>query len=162
MARSCPLCENQPLRPMRAAEVEVDTCPRCHGVWFDRGELERFPDRPSVRAILEAARDAPSRCRCPACGEPLARVVTRACPVDVCIVCEGVWLEAGGFEQLEGVTDLRLAPGPATHAMRCLHCARELSLQEAYAYEGDVYCGLCRPPGASTVSVPAARGSRTG
>ncbi|WNG37073.1 hypothetical protein F0U61_27895 [Archangium violaceum] len=173
MARHCPLCENEPLRPLRVSDVEVDTCPRCHGLWFDRGELERFPDRPPARTFLAAARQAPSRCRrrghpvareqavcptcrsepvaCPSCGSRLGLVVTSACPIDVCPRCEGVWLDAGEFELLEGVTNPQARPAgvvAAASALKCSACKAGLQLRDAFAYEGDVYCARCRPPGA--------------
>jgi Zn-finger nucleic acid-binding protein len=173
MARLCPLCENEPLRPLRVSRVEVDTCARCHGLWFDRGELERFPDRPSVRTFLAVARQAPSRCRrwghlvpaeqtrcarcrsapvsCPGCGSRLARVVTSACPVDVCPRCEGIWLDAGGFERLDGVTNPQAWPAgaaAATSGPRCMACGVGLQGGEVFAYQGDLYCARCGPPGA--------------
>lgn len=177
MARPCPLCENEPLRPLRVSTVEIDTCPRCHGLWFDRGELERFPDRPPARSFLAMKGQTFSRCRrghpvgraeavcptcrseplrCPACTGRLRRVVTSASPVDVCPSCEGVWLDAGAFEALAGVTDTRPPPTPVvvpqsrpspTAAMACSRCGVGLQVSEAYAYDGDVYCGACRPPG---------------
>ncbi|MCY1078195.1 zf-TFIIB domain-containing protein [Archangium lansingense] len=172
MARPCPLCENELLRPLRVSHVEVDTCPRCHGLWFDRGELERFPDRPSARSFLAMKGQTFSRCRksghpvgraeamcptcrsepvrCPACSERLRRVVTSASPVDVCPSCEGVWLDAGAFEALGGVTVIsqpKTRPAPAA-AMECSRCGVGLKVSEAYVYDGDVYCGACRPPGA--------------
>nr|WP_071895944.1 zf-TFIIB domain-containing protein [Cystobacter ferrugineus] len=63
MARPCPLCANESLRPLRVSLVEVGTCVQCHGLWFGRGAWARVPDRPPVRAFLAAARQAPSRCR---------------------------------------------------------------------------------------------------
>lgn len=171
MARPCPLCENELLRPLRVSHVEIDTCARCHGLWFDRGELERFPDRPPVRSFLAMKGQTFSRCRksghpvgraeavcpacrsgpvrCPACGERLRRVVTSASPVDVCPSCEGVWLDAGAFEALGGVTAVVPQPRPAPPAaMACSRCGVGLQVSEAYVYDGEVYCGACRPPGA--------------
>lgn len=109
-----------------ASDVEVDVCGRCQGLWFDRGELERFPDRPSLRPLLATAAQASSRCRkgghlvpramaacatcrseplgCPSCGGRLALVSTRVCTVDLCAHCGGTWLDAGKFEALAGVS----------------------------------------------------------
>lgn len=33
--------------------IEVDTCPRCHGVWLDQGEMEQILRLHRVRAGLE-------------------------------------------------------------------------------------------------------------
>ncbi len=93
-------------------------------MWFDKGELELFPDRPSSRVFLAAARVAPSRCKklqhsvprasaacltcrsapvsCPNCSARLGLVPTPNCVVDVCAQCEGIWLDAGELEALEG------------------------------------------------------------
>lgn len=35
----CPRCD-RPLAPARAGAVSVDVCPRGHGLFFDRGEME--------------------------------------------------------------------------------------------------------------------------
>ena len=42
--RPCPRCGRK-LRALHACEdepVELDHCPRGHGIWFDRGELQSF------------------------------------------------------------------------------------------------------------------------
>ncbi|RKH05237.1 hypothetical protein D7V97_24280 [Corallococcus sp. CA053C] len=136
MARSCPVCPSQPLNAVQASDVEVDLCPRCHGLYFDRGELERFPDRPSLKPLQAAAKQAPSRCRkgghlvpralahcatcrseplgCPGCGARLALVSARVCTVDLCTQCGGTWLDAGKFEALEHATVT--APPPPSKA----------------------------------------------
>jgi Zn-finger nucleic acid-binding protein len=172
MLRHCPLCAHESLRPLRVSTTVVGTCARCHGLWFERGSLERFADRPSARVFREAARRAPSRCRrlhlvpmtraecatcqgapvsCPGCGSRLARVVTSACPVDVCPRCEGIWLDAGGFERLDGVTNPQVWPAgavAATSGPRCMACGVGLQGGEVFAYQGDLYCARCGPPGA--------------
>lgn len=38
----CPLCTDETLRPNYRAGIEIDICPRCRGVWLDRGELDRL------------------------------------------------------------------------------------------------------------------------
>ena len=48
----CPLCIDDVLEPRFHGRVEVDVCPRCRGVWLDRGELEKLVEP------TEAARPA--------------------------------------------------------------------------------------------------------
>ncbi len=95
---------------------------------------------------------------CPSCGSRLAWVVTSACPIDVCPRCEGVWLDAGEFELLEGVTNPQVKPAVAVAAaatlQKCSACGRGLQMRDAFAYEGDVYCARCRPPGAVQLRIP--------
>ncbi|RKG82646.1 TFIIB-type zinc ribbon-containing protein [Corallococcus terminator] len=220
MARSCPVCPSQPLNVVQASDVDVDICPRCHGLFFDRGELERFPDRPSLKPLMGTARNAASRCRagghlvprslancatcrsepvaCPGCGARLGLVSARVCTVDLCVQCGGAWLDAGKFETLEHATveapkaspsgskvgwevapatdggaDPWMAPGataplPPSHSpsggyglsspFGCVQCALPVPVSQAWAWNGDIYCGEHRPKGAvSGASLPKHR-----
>lgn len=38
----CPLCLDSPLEPKYVGATEVDICPKCRGIWLDRGELDRL------------------------------------------------------------------------------------------------------------------------
>ena len=38
---NCPVCE-VPLNMTERAGVEIDYCPKCRGVWLDRGELDKI------------------------------------------------------------------------------------------------------------------------
>ena len=38
----CPLCLDSPLEPKFVGATEVDICPKCRGIWLDRGELDRL------------------------------------------------------------------------------------------------------------------------
>jgi uncharacterized protein len=40
MSLRCPNCESE-MRLNNKYGVEIDHCPRCRGVWLDRGELEK-------------------------------------------------------------------------------------------------------------------------
>lgn len=41
----CPLCLDPDLVIADRQGVEIDYCPRCRGVWLDRGELDKIIDR---------------------------------------------------------------------------------------------------------------------
>ena len=50
----CPLCLDTVLDITFHAGIELDICPRCRGVWLDRGELERIgSDSDSLRPRRE-------------------------------------------------------------------------------------------------------------
>jgi Zn-finger nucleic acid-binding protein len=40
----CPSCMVE-LKIAERQDVEMDYCPQCHGVWLDRGELDKIIDR---------------------------------------------------------------------------------------------------------------------
>ena len=208
-AGNCPICERQALKPITVQSVEIETCSRCGGLWFESGKLQRFPDRPSAKALLPLAQHAPGRCRraghpvaqalmrcatcgsppaeCPSCNLRLAMVLTPACAIDVCVRCEGVWLDAGEFEALRGMAGFATTserrmppspggweiPAPSTPAkdpwlgpgqlqapfkaseipnvrapFSCRQCGASLSVANAWAFDGEIYCEACRPPGA--------------
>ena len=45
---NCPLCIDQTLESMHRQGVEIDVCPKCRGVWLDRGELDRLAADPDT------------------------------------------------------------------------------------------------------------------
>src|SRR5262245_56813591 len=63
-SRACPV-DAQPLRAERVANVAVDRCPSCGGVWLDGGELELV-----TAAAVQAVRRSPEEA-----GDLLATVL---------------------------------------------------------------------------------------
>jgi Zn-finger nucleic acid-binding protein len=53
----CPNCDGS-MQAVQRAGVEFDMCPRCRGVWLDRGELEKLMalEREEAQAIYNAPR----------------------------------------------------------------------------------------------------------
>jgi len=43
----CPV-DNEPLVMAERSGVEIDYCPRCRGVWLDRGELDKIIERSAM------------------------------------------------------------------------------------------------------------------
>jgi uncharacterized protein len=41
----CPVCTEPDLVMSERQGVEIDYCPRCRGVWLDRGELDKIIER---------------------------------------------------------------------------------------------------------------------
>ena len=41
---NCPLCNVELTRSERQG-IEIDSCPKCRGVWLDRGELDKIIER---------------------------------------------------------------------------------------------------------------------
>jgi hypothetical protein len=96
--------------------IEIDRCPRCGGVWLDKGELEVIqesrPDRPAPkdpRSGLSAADDMARQASlppvdCPICSATMLRGeygMTSRIIVDSCPKGHGYWLDRGELEALE-------------------------------------------------------------
>ena len=45
----CPIC-NVPLVMSDRQGIEIDYCPKCRGVWLDRGELDKIIERSMTSA----------------------------------------------------------------------------------------------------------------
>ncbi|MEI2808380.1 MULTISPECIES: zf-TFIIB domain-containing protein [Paracoccaceae] len=48
----CPVDGTQ-LQMMERQGVEIDYCPKCRGVWLDRGELDKIIERATPAALTE-------------------------------------------------------------------------------------------------------------
>lgn len=44
---NCPVCKETSLVISERQGVEIDYCPKCRGVWLDRGELDKIIERSS-------------------------------------------------------------------------------------------------------------------
>jgi len=58
----CPVCPDATLVMTERQSIEVDYCPRCRGVWLDRGELDKLVER-AVPPASPEYRDDPRRDR---------------------------------------------------------------------------------------------------
>ncbi|MBI2750456.1 MAG: zf-TFIIB domain-containing protein [Burkholderiales bacterium] len=41
----CPVCTETQLVMTSRQDIEIDYCPKCRGVWLDRGELDKIIER---------------------------------------------------------------------------------------------------------------------
>lgn len=67
----CPV-DNETLVMADRNGVEIDYCPKCRGVWLDRGELDKIIDRAAGGAPSVAAGPEPVTLREPAMAETRA------------------------------------------------------------------------------------------
>jgi uncharacterized protein len=54
----CPIDDTELVMAERQG-IEIDYCPKCRGVWLDRGELDKIIDRSAQEAAPQAPRFAP-------------------------------------------------------------------------------------------------------
>ncbi len=55
----CPACEDSVLSMTERQGVEIDYCPKCRGVWLDRGELDKIIEKSAVAETAAAPAAAP-------------------------------------------------------------------------------------------------------
>jgi Zn-finger nucleic acid-binding protein len=41
----CPICKEPDLVMADRQGIEIDYCPKCRGIWLDRGELDKIVER---------------------------------------------------------------------------------------------------------------------
>ncbi len=88
--------------------LEVDLCPKCGGLWLDRGEITRAAKLPEaelarLRGLLTGKKGPPpvpteNKAPCPACPGSLSEVVLGAVHVDYCNKCHGLFLDKGELQ----------------------------------------------------------------
>jgi Zn-finger nucleic acid-binding protein len=109
----CPVCK-VPAIVVEYDEIELDYCTRCHGVWFDAGELELLLEAAGLgstgtflESVLgaEAAGVAEKKRRCPICNLKMKKsFIDRqdGKVVDICPDEHGIWFDGGELEHLLG------------------------------------------------------------
>jgi len=91
--------------------VEVDYCPKCLGVWFDKNELALAKDDKDEKlnwVDVDLWRDklkfkvSHGNRACPVCRAGLREVHydNSKVKIDFCKMCQGVWLDRGEFKQI--------------------------------------------------------------
>lgn len=119
----CPVCVAPLMEKVhvegQGSALTLDYCPRCGGLWFERGEVGQLaarkvsslhpyvPDRaerirpPCVECHTPIDRDA-ERCvacgrrntlACPVCDEPMERREHAGLVLDLCKRCHGIWFD---------------------------------------------------------------------
>jgi Zn-finger nucleic acid-binding protein len=102
--RLCPKClDKLRERPLKQSGILVDSCPTCHGLWFDRWELDGHLGGPEIRPPGGAAITDRN---CPTCKYAMTSFTVAGAnvTVDLCEDCKGIWLDAGELKQLEDAT----------------------------------------------------------
>ncbi|MFC1742619.1 zf-TFIIB domain-containing protein [Candidatus Riflebacteria bacterium] len=108
--RLCPQCVDiTPLEKKIQSDknVLIDSCPRCHGTWFDKGEffqLLELNEPATDKNSLTNAR--PTQLSCPVCMDrkllDLRNFDSDLEALFFCPYCKGTWLEKGKFEEYKG------------------------------------------------------------
>ncbi len=104
---------------MKKEEIEtfgpniiIDVCPKCKGIWLDKGELGKLLKDKELTNYLTKHIGTKSRSPmiCPRCGNIMDIEKAEEIEVDVCLTCKGVWLDEGELEKLKETSEKGFEP----------------------------------------------------
>ncbi|PKN45203.1 MAG: hypothetical protein CVU59_09725 [Deltaproteobacteria bacterium HGW-Deltaproteobacteria-17] len=118
MVMKCPYNEIDLVKEVYEADVEIDKCPKCRGIWLDAGELEKIQQTQEIdySSRLKAAINADAAkfnhgrqldeasLTCPSCAATMEKQehgFNKWIVIDFCPQCRGIWLDEGELEALE-------------------------------------------------------------
>lgn len=107
--RTCPVCAVE-LLEMPLLHENIDRCPTCNGIFFDKGELESVLHivdllervelaEPDIETLTDEERAR--TLACPADGTAMAKRDYGAAVLDACPACDGTWLDGGEIAALK-------------------------------------------------------------
>lgn len=122
--RMCPRCKVE-LEKRQYKGVQVDECKNCHGIFFDRGELERARDNADqdlrwldfvLFNVSDLKKFTQDQVDCPKCGSTMEALQYAGSSVILskCANCQGVWLDKGEFEKIVVYLEKLVASLPAS------------------------------------------------
>ncbi len=108
--RKCPKCSGS-LKPVNYAQIEVDRCVKCQGIWFDSLEAETLKEIEGSEILDTGNPEAGNKLDrldgdicCPRCGKKMMRMLDidqHSIWYEKCLNCHGVWLDAGEFRKFK-------------------------------------------------------------
>ena len=106
MKRDCPHCfERLEKKSLNKGlwSVDTDVCRSCDGLYLDKGELLKLTSNRPLHNITTKylGVDSDSKLLCPGCGSIMDMESVGGVEIDVCLQCNGVWLDSDELEQLK-------------------------------------------------------------
>lgn len=112
----CPKCQGS-LEAVVFADIEVDRCTECKGIWFDSMEAQKLKKIQGSETIdvgdpaTGSKFDAVVDINCPKCKTKMTKMVDlkqNHLWYEKCPVCYGIWFDAGEFKDYkeEGIMDI--------------------------------------------------------
>ncbi len=104
----CPACKNAMIT-LELADVEIDHCLRCGGIWLDSGELELLLEAPEkARELLDSFRKDAAGAelprKCPICDKKMDKIIVGSSDpplrIDRCPRRHGLWFDRGELEDV--------------------------------------------------------------
>ena len=104
----CPVCKNAMIT-MELAEVEIDYCTGCEGIWLDGGELELLlgnggKSKAFINSFSKAAESGEKQRRCPICDKRMEKIIVGhekpMLLIDRCVKGDGLWFDRGELNEI--------------------------------------------------------------
>ena len=104
----CPACKNAMIT-LELADVEIDHCVHCGGIWLDAGELELLMDaREKAERLLGSFREDKTAVeqsrKCPICDKKMAKVIVGPSEpvlrIDQCRRGHGLWFDRDELKEV--------------------------------------------------------------
>jgi uncharacterized protein len=107
----CPKCTDITLKKNKIDTIEIDECPNCNGVWFDKDELRQSKDiyDPDLNWMdfdiwkhKDQFKVLENSLSCPSCEKQMVVInyADTKVEIDYCPYCQGVWLDSGEFMKI--------------------------------------------------------------
>ena len=104
----CPVCKNAMIT-LELAEVEIDYCTGCKGVWLDTGELEMLlGDNGKAKILISSfnkdmsSGEKPKQC--PICDKKMEKIIVGhekpTLLIDRCSKGDGLWFDKGELNNI--------------------------------------------------------------
>ncbi len=158
----CPQCKHYvelTAKAVKGTNLDLEQCPDCKGLWFDRNELSAVLKLPARELNFpDNARE--SRNLCPRCKIPLHLFCYPQTTViiDACRQCDGIWLDGNEIWELKTVRN-SLEKGGSVDAgkkdlMVCPKCGHTQDQSKACIKCGIVFSKYNRTAESKTGPVP--------
>ena len=106
---NCPSCKEIKLINSHIGKVTIDSCSKCHGLWFDSDELRKSKDERlkdynwfdfDLWTNKEQLRVESNNRICPKSEKEMyvVKYANSEIKIDACRVCGGIWLDQKEFE----------------------------------------------------------------
>ena len=111
MKKNCVICKENELTNVKIGDIEVGYCEKCHGYWFEAGELRKVKDEKLENAKwldfdlwkdFSHLKAIESSKRCPKDNVNLYTLnySDSDIKIDACKECHGIWVDKGEFEKI--------------------------------------------------------------
>jgi Zn-finger nucleic acid-binding protein len=108
----CPKCQTE-MTVKKYKGVEIDRCPKCLGIFLDKGELQKIEDQ-QMGAIIDICAYSQKKeemdavgATCHRCGQQMMALKGAGdVTFDWCDKCEGIFLDKGELACLHFFTDV--------------------------------------------------------